>query len=112
MIRVRLFAALRELAGESEIEVAGRSVADVTDRLGERFGERFAAIAEVSSFVVNGERASSDTPIAEGDEVAILPPVSGGGHPSPAERTAAGGCAERRPLPYSPPCGSTESCWS
>lgn len=79
MIRVRLFAALREIAGAGEVEASGRSVADVTDRLGERFGERFAAIAEVSSFVVNGERATGDTPIAEGDEVAILPPVSGGG---------------------------------
>jgi molybdopterin converting factor small subunit len=27
---------------------------------------------------VNGERAARDTPVADGDEVAILPPVSGG----------------------------------
>jgi molybdopterin converting factor small subunit len=32
----------------------------------------------VSTFVVNGERATRDTVVADGDEVAILPPVSGG----------------------------------
>lgn len=79
MIRVRLFAALRELAGSGEVDATGRLVADVAAQLADRYGARFAAIVDVSSFVVNGERASRDTPIAEGDEVAILPPVSGGG---------------------------------
>jgi sulfur-carrier protein len=78
VIRVRLFAALRELAGAGEVEAAGRSAGELADALAERYGERFAQIAGVSSFVVNGERAGRDTPVAEGDEVAILPPVSGG----------------------------------
>ena len=79
MIRVRLFAALRELAGDGEVsDASGRTVGDLADELGGRFGERFAQIAAVSSFVVNGERASRSTAIADGDEVAILPPVSGG----------------------------------
>ena len=78
MISVRLFAALRELAGAGVVEAEGRTVGDVAAALAARFGARFAAIVDVSSFVVNGERASPDTPIAEGDEVAILPPVSGG----------------------------------
>ena len=77
-MRVRLFAALREIAGESHVEATGRTVGDLVDDLSERFGERFARIAEVGSFVVNGERAARETPIAEGDEVALLPPVSGG----------------------------------
>jgi MoaD family protein len=75
---VRLFAALREIAGDSYVEAGGLSVGDVVDELSVRYGERFARIAEVGSFVVNGERAGRDTPIAEGDEVALLPPVSGG----------------------------------
>jgi molybdopterin converting factor small subunit len=50
----------------------------VVEELSARFGERFAQIAAVGSFVVNGERAARDTPIADGDEVALLPPVSGG----------------------------------
>ena len=78
MISVRLFAALRELAGAGLVQAQGRTVDDVAATLGERYGARFTAIVDVSTFVVNGERASRDTPIAEGDEVAILPPVSGG----------------------------------
>lgn len=75
---VRLFAALREIAGEGHVEAVGHTVGDVVDDLSARYGERFARIAEVGSYVVNGERAGRDTPIADGDEVAILPPVSGG----------------------------------
>lgn len=77
-VRVRLFAALRELAGASELTASGRTVGEVADALAAGQGDRFAAIAAVSSFVVNGERADRATVIAEGDEVAILPPVSGG----------------------------------
>lgn len=79
MIRVRLFAALRELAGAGELsDVPGRTVGELADALGSRFGDRFSQIAAVSSFVVNGERASWSTAVADGDEIAILPPVSGG----------------------------------
>jgi molybdopterin synthase sulfur carrier subunit len=79
VIRVRVFAALRELAGSGEVSDArGPTVGDLADELGGRFGARFAQIAAVSSFVVNGERATRATPLADGDEVAILPPVSGG----------------------------------
>ena len=78
MVRVRLFAALREQADASRVEASGRTVGEVVDQLSERYGERFAAIAAVGSYVVNGERASRETMIAEGDEVALLPPVSGG----------------------------------
>jgi MoaD family protein len=78
MIRVRLFAALRELAGASEVEAEGKSAGDVIDVLSSRYGERFSQIAAVGSVVVNGERATRSTPVAAGDEVALLPPVSGG----------------------------------
>ena len=79
MIRVRVFAALRELAGSGEVSDArGPTVGDLADELGGRFGERFAQIAAVGSLVVNGERASRTTAVAAGDEVALLPPVSGG----------------------------------
>ncbi len=77
-MRVRLFAALREEAATSSVEAEGRTAGEVVDALSARFGERFAQIAAVGSIVVNGERAARDTPVAEGDELAILPPVSGG----------------------------------
>jgi sulfur-carrier protein len=78
VVRVRLFAALREAAGASEVESSGTTVGEIVDELSARYGDRFAKIAGVGSFVVNGERARRDEPVAEGDEVALLPPVSGG----------------------------------
>jgi MoaD family protein len=78
VIRVRVFAALRELAGAGELKAEGRTVGEVVDAVSTGRGERFEQIAAVSSFVVNGERAARSTPLADGDEVAILPPVSGG----------------------------------
>ena len=77
-IRVRLFASLREDAGASVVDASGRTVGELVDGLSARYGERFARVAGVASFVVNGERAERSTPVAEGDEVAVLPPVSGG----------------------------------
>lgn len=77
-MKVRLFAALREIAGDAHVDATGRTVGEIVDTLSARYGDRFAQIAEVGSFVVNGERATRDTPIADGDEVALLPPVSGG----------------------------------
>jgi MoaD family protein len=78
VIRVRLFASLREDAGASQVEAAGATVGEVVDALSVRYGDRFARVAAVASYVVNGERATRDMPIAAGDEVALLPPVSGG----------------------------------
>ena len=77
-VHVRLFAALRELAGTGSVDANGATAGDVAEALGAKYGERFSKIASVSTFVVNGERADRSTPIADGDEVAILPPVSGG----------------------------------
>jgi molybdopterin converting factor small subunit len=44
----------------------------------ERFGPELAALLERSRVWVNGVAAGSDTPLSAEDEVAILPPVSGG----------------------------------
>jgi MoaD family protein len=77
-VRIRLFAALREIAGEPFVEASGHTVGEIVGDLSSRYGERFAQIAEVGSFVVNGERAARTTVVAEGDDVALLPPVSGG----------------------------------
>jgi MoaD family protein len=77
-VKVRLFAALREIAGDAYVDASGRTAGEVVDDLSGRFGERFAQIAGVGSIVVNGERADRSLALAEGDEVALLPPVSGG----------------------------------
>ena len=73
MIRVRLFAGLRERAGWSERELEGvERVADVWPAL--ELGDE----PEGLLYAVNLEYAAKDTALADGDEVALIPPVSGG----------------------------------
>ena len=77
-VSVRLFAALRELAGASLVEAEGATVEAIVATLSERYGERFAKIAAAGSVVVDGERAGPGTALTGAEEVALLPPVSGG----------------------------------
>ena len=53
-------------------------MADVLGVARDRFGADFACVLDGSRIWVNGEPATSETLLAEGDEVAVLPPVSGG----------------------------------
>lgn len=76
-VHIRLFAALREIAGASTVEAEGATVDEVVAALCERFGEAFADIARLGSVVVDGERAVGPMPLAGGEEIALLP-VSGG----------------------------------
>ncbi|HEV8688146.1 MAG TPA: molybdenum cofactor biosynthesis protein MoaE [Gaiellaceae bacterium] len=72
-IRVRLFAGLRERAGWAEREVEGVArVADVWPAL--ELGEEPQGLL----YAVNREYAARDRTLADGDEVALIPPVSGG----------------------------------
>jgi molybdopterin synthase catalytic subunit len=73
MIRVRVFAGLRERAGWSERELDGvGTVADVWPALG--LGDEPAGLL----YAVNQEYTDRDRELADGDEVALIPPVSGG----------------------------------
>jgi molybdopterin synthase catalytic subunit len=72
-IRVRLFAGLRERAGWAERELEGIArVADVWPAL--KLGEEPQGLL----YAVNREYAARDRALADGDEVALIPPVSGG----------------------------------
>jgi molybdopterin synthase catalytic subunit len=72
-VRVRLFAALRERAGWSEREVEGVGrVADVWPALD--LGEEPPGLV----FAVNKRYVERDHELVDGDEVAVIPPVSGG----------------------------------
>ncbi len=71
-VRVRLFAGLRERAGWSQREVDAASVAEVWDALG--LGDEPNGLL----YAVNKEYATRDRALADGDEVALIPPVSGG----------------------------------
>jgi sulfur-carrier protein len=78
MATLRLFAAARDAAGTSRDTIAGSTVAAVLDEASSRYGPRFAGVVAKSRVWVNGEPADGSTPVADGDEVAVLPPVSGG----------------------------------
>jgi len=71
-VTVRLFAGLRERAGWSRREVEAATVADVWPQLG--LGDEPGGLL----YAVNQEYADRDRELADGDEVALIPPVSGG----------------------------------
>ncbi len=75
---LRLFASAREAAGRGTDDVPGDDVASVLAAACARYGEQFAAVVARSKVWVNGEPALPGDPVREGDEVAVLPPVSGG----------------------------------
>ncbi len=80
-IHVRLFAALREQAGTSHVELElpeGARVADVWPALA-------LGGAEPSSlaFALNRAYADREDALSDGDEVALIPPVSGGDETTP-----------------------------
>ena len=77
-VTVRLFAQLRERAGASEVAIElpeGARVRDAIDQLGSLAAELPVVMA------VNREYADADTALSPGDEVALIPPVSGGEAP-------------------------------
>lgn len=78
MAVLRLFAAAREAAGTNRDEVPGATVAEVLDAARARYGAGFVALLPTCRVWVNGEQADPSTPVGDGDEVAVLPPVSGG----------------------------------
>jgi molybdopterin converting factor small subunit len=78
MARLRLFANLRELAGASEVELAGETVGAILEEATQRFGPEFSQSLQHARVWVNGEQAEADHPVTVDDEVALIPPVSGG----------------------------------
>ena len=75
---LRLFAAARQAAGTGREEVDGATVADVLSAACDRYGEDFATVLAGARVWVNGEPAEPDALLSAADEVAVLPPVSGG----------------------------------
>jgi molybdopterin converting factor subunit 1 len=79
-VTVRLFARLRDIAGTPELarEVApGATIGSVWRQLVGDFPE-FARYEQLISSAVNADYARMDRTLSDGDEVAFLPPVSGG----------------------------------
>lgn len=78
MARLRLFANLREIVGATEVSIDGATVGDVLDRATEMFGEDFGRALAAAQVWVDGEQATTASPVHDGAEIALIPPVSGG----------------------------------
>ena len=79
-ITIRLFARLREITGTGELQRT-LPVPATAQSAWEALSRDFPTLAEyrgVVSCAVNEQYARFDTPLDDGDEVAFLPPVSGG----------------------------------
>ena len=79
-ITVRLFARARELAGAGQLKLElplGARVADLRGALVEGV-PALGPLLAVSAVAVNHDFAEADRVLVESDEVAIIPPVSGG----------------------------------
>jgi MoaE-MoaD fusion protein len=96
-VRVLFFGILREMVGKSTdlIDVPeGASVRDAIARYESQIPRLKESLSSLA-LAVNQQYAGADTPLRENDEVALLPPVSGG-TPGAAGETPAGQPAGRR----------------
>jgi len=82
MITVKLFAIIKDRAGRDELKIAaaGSTVADLLGRI----AREYPALSEILRpgrvvVSVNHEFVKQDVPVRDGDEVALMPPFSGGG---------------------------------
>lgn len=79
-INIQLFAAARVLAGSPAVSVhldAGASVAELRSALAVAV-PNFTVLLSGCAIAVNQEFAGNEVRLKEGDEVAVIPPVSGG----------------------------------
>lgn len=79
-VKVLFFGAAADLAGVREIELPppeSASLESLWVSLVERYPD-LSPMRETLAFAVNGEYARSGVSVSAGDEVAVLPPVSGG----------------------------------
>jgi molybdopterin converting factor small subunit len=75
---LRLFAQAREAAGTGRDVVDGSTVDEVLAHARARYAGSFSALLPNCRVWVNGEPAQGGDVVGDDDEVAVLPPVSGG----------------------------------
>jgi len=75
---LRLFASAREAAGTNTDTIEGATVGAVLDAACARYGAAFTELLPRCKVWRNGEPAERHEPVVAADEVAVLPPVSGG----------------------------------
>lgn len=75
---LRMFASAREAAGTGRDEIDGATVGEILAIAGDRYGRTFVDVLATCRIWVNGDDADESTPVTTKDEIAVLPPVSGG----------------------------------
>ena len=78
MATVKFFAGAREAAGASSIVVEANSVEEAINAVIALRGDALARMISISKIWLNGEPAELGMLVLPEDEIAILPPVSGG----------------------------------
>lgn len=80
IVRALFFASYRDIAGTDEVQVeltGGARVVDLVARL-RGSGGSWSSLPPAPAVAVNLDYAPLDTTLADGDEVAFIPPVAGG----------------------------------
>jgi len=79
-VRLRLFAGAREAAGTAQDEFEAGTLGDVIAQARGAYGEPFVSVLGTARVWVNGDEPNNGdaTVMRDDDEVAVLPPVSGG----------------------------------
>lgn len=78
VVTLRLFAQARDVAGTSRDTLPGATIDEVVAAACVKYGDRFVALLPSCRIWLNGEEVPPSTPVSDKDEVAVLPPVSGG----------------------------------
>ena len=78
MATLRLFASAREAAGARSDDFAGSTVGEILDAAIDRYGAEFEAVLATCALWRNGQPTEPGEQVTDDDEVAVLPPVSGG----------------------------------
>ncbi len=81
-----MFASAREAAGTRDDELPGATVGEVLDGAVARYGPVFEGVLETATVWCNGDAVDRDHAVGADDEVAVLPPVSGGSDASVESR--------------------------
>ncbi|GAA2831339.1 MoaD/ThiS family protein [Kribbella solani] len=76
-VTIRYFAAARSAAGESSATAEARSIGDLVTTVSVDRPE-LARVLSICTFLMDGERAESSTPLTQGALVDALPPFAGG----------------------------------
>ena len=78
MARLRLFGRAAQAAGTAQDDFSADTVADLLAKATSRYGNEFGRVAATCKIWVNGGESKPSDALVPDDEVALLPPVSGG----------------------------------